>query len=123
MNVKVAGWGAMFFGSDVKRTTDCPICTVTALFPGEDNGLRLVKVTVSLAEFTGPLQYIQQLEVNSESTTKLTAMPNRGSVPFLIHLIKAVRVVTSLGGRRVNLPFQFVLSRSILDEESKAVRC
>ena len=32
---------------------------------------------------------------------------------------KAARVVTSLGGRRVNLPSQFVLSGLILDEESK----
>ena len=55
-------------------------------------------------------------------TTKVTAVPYRGSVPFLIHLIKAAGVVTSLGGRRVNFPFQFAWSRLILDEESKGVK-
>ena len=53
----VAGWGVMLVGSDDKRRTDCPICTVTALFPGEDGGLRLVRLKVSLAEFTRPVQY------------------------------------------------------------------
>jgi hypothetical protein len=92
---------------------------VTAVFPGENNGLQLVIVELSLAELTGPVQYIQPLELNSESTAKLTAVPLQGSVPSLIHLIKAARVVTSFGGRRVNLPFRFVSSRLILDEESK----
>ena len=40
----VAGWGVMLVGSDDKRRTDCPISTVTAAFPGEENGLRLVKI-------------------------------------------------------------------------------
>jgi len=85
--------------------------------------LLLVKLQVSLAELTAPVQYIQQLELNPDSTVKVTAVRGRGSVSFLIQLIKAVRVVTLLGGRSVNLLFQFVLSRLILDEESKAVRC
>ena len=79
MNVKAKDGGCRMWidaDCDDKRRTDCPICTVTAVFPGEDNGLRLVKVEVSLAELTGPVQYIQQLELNSESTTKVTAVPN-----------------------------------------------
>ena len=80
MNVKAkVGYcrmGVMLVGSEDKRRTDCPICTVTAVFPGEDNGLRLVKVKVSFVELTGPVQYIQQLELNSQSTTKVTAVPN-----------------------------------------------
>jgi hypothetical protein len=95
---------------------------VTAVFPGENNGLRVVMVEVSLAELTGPVQYIQPLELNSESTAKLTAVLFQVSVPSLIHLIKAVRVVTSFGGRRVNLPFRFVSSRLILEEESKGIK-
>jgi len=43
-------------------------------------------------------------------------------VPFLIHLIKAARVVTSLGGRRVKLLSQFVLSKLILDEVPKSAK-
>ena len=101
----------MIVGSDNRRTADCPICTVTALFPGEDNGKRVVKVKVSLAELTRPVQYIWPLEVNSKSTAKLTAVPSRESVSFLILLFKAARVVTLLSERRVNLPSQFVLSR------------
>jgi len=95
---------------------------VTGLFPGKDNGLWMVKVKVSLAELTGPVQYIQQLELNSKSATKVTAVPNRGSVPFFIHQIKTAGVVNSLGGRRVNFVFHFVLSRLILDAESKGVK-
>jgi hypothetical protein len=115
----VAGWRMMLVGSHNKQRTDCPICTMTAVFPGKDNGLQLVKVKVSLAQLTAPVQYILPPKLNPECTTKVTAMPNRGSVPFLIHLIKAARVVTSLGERRVNLASQFVLSRLILGDESK----
>ena len=42
----VAGCGVMLVGSDDKRRTDCPISTVTAVLPGEENGLRLGKVKV-----------------------------------------------------------------------------
>ena len=77
---------------------------------------------VPLAELDGPVQYIQQLEVNSKNAAKVTAVPSRGSVPFLIHLIKAARVVTSLGGKRVNLPSNFVWSRLILDKKSKCFK-
>jgi hypothetical protein len=54
----VAEWGVMLVVSDEKRSTDCPICTVTALFPGKDSGLRLVNLKGPLAEFTGPVQFI-----------------------------------------------------------------
>jgi len=54
----VAGWRMMLVGSHNKQRTDCPICTVTAVFPGEDNVLQVVKVKVSLAELTAPVQYI-----------------------------------------------------------------
>ena len=82
----VAGWGAMLVGSHNKQRTDCPISTVTAVFPGEENGLRVVKVKDSLTELDGLVQYIQQLEVNSKSAAKVTAVPSRGSMPFLIRL-------------------------------------
>jgi hypothetical protein len=88
----IAGWRVMLVGSRNKQRTGCPICAVRALFSGEDNGLRVVKVKVSLVKLTGPVQYIQQLEVNSISAAKVTAVPNRGSAPFLMHLIKAARV-------------------------------
>ena len=123
MNVKVQD-GGLRIGNDARcshnqQLTDGPICTVTALIPGKDNGLRLVKVKVSLAELTGPVQYIYPPEMNSESAANVTAVPNRGPVPFLIHLIKAAGLVTSLGG---NLPFLFAWSRLILEEESKGVK-
>ena len=99
-----------------------PNCCNTASrqkrFPAEDNGLLVIKMMVFLAQLSGTVQYIQQLEVNSKSATKFTAVPNQKSVSFLIYLIKAASVVTSLGGGRVNLPSQFVLSRLILDEKS-----
>jgi hypothetical protein len=40
----VARWGVVLVGCDDKRRMDCPICMVTALLPGEDNVLRVVKV-------------------------------------------------------------------------------
>jgi len=109
----VAEWRVMLVGSHNKQQTVFPICTVTAVFPGEHNGFLVVKVKVSLVELTGPVAYIQQVEANSKSAAKITAVPNRGWVPLLILLIKATRVVTLLGGRRVNLPSQSVLSRLI----------
>ena len=42
----VAGWRVMLVGSHNKQRTDCLICTVTALFSGEDTVLRVVKVKV-----------------------------------------------------------------------------
>ena len=89
----VAEWRVILIGSHNKKRTDCPICTMTALFPGEDNVLLVVKVKVSFAEFAGPVQYIQQLEVNVKSAAKVTAVQNRGWVKLLILLIKAARVV------------------------------
>jgi len=105
----VAEWRVMIVGSHKKQQTVFPICTVTALFPGEHNGLLVVNVKVSLAELTGPVAYIQQVEANPKSAAKITPVLNRGWVPLLILLIKATRVVTLLEGRRVNLPSQFVL--------------
>jgi len=56
----------MLVGSHNKQRTDCFICTVTALFSGEDTVLRVVKVKVFLEEFTRPVQYIYPLELNSK---------------------------------------------------------
>jgi hypothetical protein len=75
-----AGYRVMLVGSHDKERADCLTCTVTAVIPGEDNGLWVVKVKVSLAELIGPVQYIQQLEVFEISATKVTAVKNRGWV-------------------------------------------
>jgi hypothetical protein len=55
----VAEWRVMFVVSHNKQQTVFLICTVTALFPGKHNVLLVVKVQVSLAELTGPVEYIQ----------------------------------------------------------------
>jgi len=78
----------MLVGSHNKQRTDGPICTMTALFPGEDNVLLVVKVKVSFAEFAGPVQYIQQLDVLDIRAAKVTAVKNRGWVKLLMLLFK-----------------------------------
>jgi hypothetical protein len=111
----VAGWGVMLVGIHNKQRTDCPLCTVTAVFPGEDNGLRVVKLKVSLAELIGPVQYIQQLEVDSESDGR--AKPKIGA-------ILDTSVQDCWGGDFIRceksaFSLPVFLSRFILDEESK----
>jgi hypothetical protein len=61
---------------------------VTAVFPGEDNGLLVVEVKVCLAELIGRVQYIQQLDVLDISAAEVTAVKKRGLVKLLILLIK-----------------------------------
>jgi hypothetical protein len=55
----------------------CDRASCQKRFPAEDNGLLVVKVKVLLAQVSESVQYIQQLEVNSESAAKITAVPNQ----------------------------------------------